>query len=278
MTRAMPRASQSRLRLGTKGLLLFLLPLPLAIGAAWDLIGGDFADLVLSSGLFLLFMLGAVVNRQGLLNEARLAERRLTQGSRIPFKTIGAGLVALASGLTAHWAIGHGIAMSVGYAVAALFGCYFAYGFDILGAKGPVGADADAARAAVALDEAYARLRRIEDNNRAIRDREINERVRGIHDWAQKVLVEIEKDPRDIRHARKFLKVYLEGAEQVTQRFASLDEQPLSVEVEHNFRTLLVDMENVFAELHQKLKENDILDLDIQIEVLSTRLRREGVI
>ena len=92
------------------------------------------------------------------------------------------------------------------------------------------------------------------------------------------MLALIEKDPRDIRRARKFLKVYLEGAEQVTERFAALEKEPLSPEIEHRFRTLLVDMENVFAEQHQKLLENDILDLDVQIEVLTARLRREGVI
>jgi len=258
--------------------MLYLLPLPLAVAAAWDLIGGDFGDLVRASAFFLLFMLGATANRQGLLNEARLAERRLTRGIRVPCKTIGAVLVALASGLTAYWGIGHGLAMSVGYAVAALLGCFFAYGFDSLGAKGPVGADADHARAAVALDEAYPRLGRFEANNRLIRDREINERVHGILDWARKVLSEIENDPRDVRLARKFLKVYLEGAEQVTERFAKLEKEPLSAELEHSFRTLLVDMENVFAEQHEKLLENDILDLDVQIEVLTARLRREGVI
>jgi len=115
-------------------------------------------------------------------------------------------------------------------------------------------------------------------NNRLIRDREINERVHGILDWARKVLSEIENDPRDVRLARKFLKVYLEGAEQVTERFAKLEKEPLSAELEHSFRTLLVDMENVFAEQHEKLLENDILDLDVQIEVLTARLRREGVI
>lgn len=258
--------------------MLYLLPLPLAAAAVWDLLRGEFDGLIVASGLFLLFMVGATANRQGLLNEARLAERRLTRGIRIPFKAIGAGFVALASGLTAYWGVGHGLAMSLGYGAVALLGCCFAYGLDSLGAKGPVGADADHARAAVALDEAYRRLGRIEDNNRDIRDREINERVRGLIDWARKVLAEIEKDPRDVYRARKFLKVYLEGAEQVTARFAHLEQEPLSAELEHNFRTLLVDMENVFAEQHQKLLENDILDLDIQIEVLTARLRREGVV
>ena len=269
-----------RLRLGMKGFLLFVLPLPLAASAAAALIGGDFRELVLSAGLFLLFMLGAIATRQGLRREDAFARRSLARAGWIPLKGIGAGLVALASGLTAYLAAGHGLPMSLGYGGAALLGYYFAYGVDPFGLKVPAGLAPGTATADVtaALDEAYSRLRRIEGSSQQIRDREVRERIAGIVAWGHKVLALIEKDPRDIRRARKFLKVYLEGAEQVTERFAALEKEPLSPEIEHNFRTLLVDIENVFAEQHQKLLENDILDLDVQIEVLTARLRREGVV
>jgi hypothetical protein len=269
-----------RLRLGVKGLLLFVLPLPLAASAAGALIGGDFRDLVLSAGLFLLFMLGAIATRQGLSREDAFARRSLARAGWIPLKGIGAGLVALASGLTAYLAVGHGLPMSLGYGGAALFGFFFAYGFDSFGLKAPAGLEPGVVTAEVAeaIDEAYGRLERIEDNNRQIRDREVNQRIVAIVDWGRKVLALIEQDPRDIRRARKFLNVYLDGAERVTERYARLEKEPLEPEIKHNFRTLLVDMENVFAEQHQKLLENDVLDLDVQVEVLTTRLRREGVL
>jgi len=40
---------------------------------------------------------------------------------------------------------------------------------------------------------------------------------------------------------------------------------------------VLVTIEQVFGEQQQKLLENDVLDLDVQIEVLKTQLEREGV-
>ena len=49
--------------------------------------------------------------------------------------------------------------------------------------------------------------------------------------------------------------------------------QPL----EANFRQLLVDMESTFDEQRKKLIENDLTSLDVDIEVLNTRLKREGV-
>jgi len=40
---------------------------------------------------------------------------------------------------------------------------------------------------------------------------------------------------------------------------------------------LLVDMQNTCEEQYGKLLQHDASDLDVQIEVLSDRLRREGV-
>ena len=39
-----------------------------------------------------------------------------------------------------------------------------------------------------------------------------------------------------------------------------------------------MDMETASKEQYQKLMQKDLVDLDVQIEVLSTRLKREGVI
>ena len=47
--------------------------------------------------------------------------------------------------------------------------------------------------------------------------------------------------------------------------------------LEQNFRQLLIDMENTFEQQHQKLIEKDLTSLDVEIEVLNARLKREGV-
>ena len=45
-----------------------------------------------------------------------------------------------------------------------------------------------------------------------------------------------------------------------------------------NFRKVLATIEDVFVEQHEKLLENDVLDLDVQIEVVRLQLEREGVV
>ena len=49
-------------------------------------------------------------------------------------------------------------------------------------------------------------------------------------------------------------------------------------ELEDNFRRVLSTIEDVFQEQQQKLLETDVTDLDVRIEVLTTQLKREGVI
>ena len=43
-------------------------------------------------------------------------------------------------------------------------------------------------------------------------------------------------------------------------------------------RRVLAPIEEVFTEQQQKLLETDVTDLDVQIEVLTTQLKREGVV
>src|SRR6185369_17519915 len=64
--------------------------------------------------------------------------------------------------------------------------------------------------------------------------------------------------------ARRFLNLYLDSTEHVTEEYArthkTLQHRPL----EENFRKLLVDMEGSFADLHRRLLENQALSLDVE--------------
>ena len=81
-----------------------------------------------------------------------------------------------------------------------------------------------------------------------------------------------------MRRARKFLKVYLTGAKNVTNQYANTHQHQDNQVLEENFRNVLTSIENVIEEQHGKLLENDVLDLDIKIEVLEAQLKHEGII
>jgi hypothetical protein len=261
------------------GILLFLLPLPLLFKAIAGLWGGDIGQLFGNGASYAVSVLGALVLRRGLIREARYLERPLALTPGPPLKALGAVLIGIATGLAAHLAAGHDAIIATLFGAGALIGTLLYYGLDPRKKSLPAG------DFGIGLDEltsalkaAYAKLDGINDARRAIRSREFQDRLNTIVGHSQAILKEIEEDPRDLRRARKFLNIYLDGVLGVTRKFVAASAKGGAPELEQNYRALLMDMETVCKEQHEKLRQNDVVDLDIQIEVLSTRLKREGVL
>ena len=57
-----------------------------------------------------------------------------------------------------------------------------------------------------------------------------------------------------------------------------MHQQANSSILEQNFVNVLESIESVFLEQKEKLIENEVFDLDIQIEVLTKQLKQEGIV
>ena len=263
----------------SKGLLMFLLPLPVLFAAIGSLARGNIGGLFDNAVCYGLFLGGALLLRRGLRTEAEYDRRRVARAPW-PFKTLGGGVIALATGLTAWSGANHHPAIAVAFALAALLGCYLTYGFDPRGAKRFTDSEGldTTDRVLEALAQAERSIAAIERATRDIGNAELNGRLRRIAAQARQILTMLEEDPRDLRRARKFLNVYLDGAKQVTEGYAKTHGRVAAPELEDNFRRVLTTIEEVFAEQRQKLLETDVTDLDVKIEVLNTQLKREGVV
>ena len=263
-----------------RGALLFILPIPLLGSVLVALARGHLASVLFSSIGLALCLTGAFGVRRGLAQEREYKRKKVALPPKAPLKFLGALLVALATFLVALMAADHSFAISVCFGIGAFVGCYLAYGFDPRAEKvAPAGSHGyTTAEVVEALEEAHERVTRIEQANDRIRNPELNDRLRRITNSARKILDVIEEDPRDLRRARKFLNTYLEGAQKVTEGYARSMELTDSTTLKDNFRKVLATIEGVFAEQHEKLLENDVLDLDVQIEVLRLQLEREGVV
>jgi 5-bromo-4-chloroindolyl phosphate hydrolysis protein len=262
-----------------KGILMFLLPLPVLIAAIVSLARGNLGGLFDNTVCYGLFLAGALLLRRGLRSEAEYDRRRVAKAPW-PLKTIGSGVIALATGITAWSGAHHPPVMAGAFGLVALLGCYLSYGFDPRAAKRFTDRDGvdTTDRVLEALTQAEASIAAIEQTTRSIRNAELNSRLRRIVAQARQILTMLEEDPRDLRRARKFLNVYLDGAKQVTEGYAKTHGRVTAPELEDNFRRVLVTIEEVFTEQQQKLLETDVTDLDVQIEVLTTQLKREGVV
>ena len=80
-----------------------------------------------------------------------------------------------------------------------------------------------------------------------------------------------------MRRARKFLNTYLDGAQRVVTGYAKAHVNDQSHSLEDNFRRILITIEEVFEQQYRRLLDNDLHDLDVQMEVLETQLKREGL-
>lgn len=262
-----------------KGLLLYILPLPLVAGALYSLVQGDPYGIVVNTIGYLLFCLAAHWLQQGFDQQTDLRQKK-SHASLVkpqPLKTHAALTVAVTTALLAWLGAGYSLWIAPLFGLASLGGMYLYYGFEPRSlplASQPL--DRIHPEVAEAIAEAEALLEKIEAANRLIDHRHFHEQIEQIVAVARDILEQVAADPGDLRRARKFLKVYLEGARKVTEGYAKTPRQARSSQLEANFQALLETIEQVFRQQHQKLLENEIFDLDVQIEVLQSRLKQEG--
>jgi len=264
-----------------RGWLLYLLPLPLLPATVFALASGHTEAALARAAGFALAMLAATLIRKGIRLEAEGKLRRFKRrASTIPYRLIGSAILSLAMFIVAYWGIfsDYGLFDSILFGLAVMLGCYLYYEFD------PARQDPQIAAVGITteelvelLDEAEERISAIEQASKEIKNVEFKDRLRRIVREARAILDTIEEDPTDARRARKFLKVYLDGAKQVTEGYVKAHRNDANPVLEDNFRRVLTTIETVIATQQEKLRENNVSELDVNIEVLQMQIEKEGV-
>lgn len=255
--------------------ILFVWPL------LWALLRGAFPDAAaLAAGGALLFVGGQLIAR-GCAEDLEREGRTLAV-SPLPWKTAGTAATAAAAFLISLGAAHDGFLMALLFGAFTAGGCVLAYGTDHRVDRAAV---EEAARRAgikakdviAALDEAHRKVREIEAASRNLRSRELKARLEGICAQARTILGQLEQKPKDLSRARRFLVTYLDGTHDVVTKYAAQQHDLAETPLAENFRRVLTTVEQVFAEQETLLRQDDHLDLEVQIEVLETQLKREGV-
>lgn len=260
--------------------LLYLLPLPMLFGSLIALFKDGKASVALGAGVaFAIVMLAATLVRKGSEIEAQAMRRKIVRrASTIPYKLLGAITLGVGICIGARLGSGESLFMSLLLGVVASLGCLLVYGRD------PARTAPDAPAIGVTseevleiLNEADNKILAIEAARARIHNVELKDRLKNIITGVREVMGIVEEDPRDLRRARKFLRVYLDGAQRVTEGYADSHKYGENSELEDNFRNVLTTIETVIGEQKQKLSENNLTELDVQIEVLQLQLEKEGV-
>jgi 5-bromo-4-chloroindolyl phosphate hydrolysis protein len=264
-------------RVGVFG--LWLLATPLLLSAVIALAAGRFGGFVGDALGWGLIALGAVLTRRGGEEDAAAAlTRRFSRRLRLPRKNLGGLAVAGGVTLAAVLGAGHSVLVGIAFGALAALAFHLIYRFEPLLTGERLGADdRESRQVAEALAEAEERLITIERAARAVGNPELEARLARIAAEGRGILAQIAERPSDLRRARRFLTVFLEGAEQVSDGYVRTHRHGEHPELTQNFRNVLETIEVQFRQQRERLRKADVLDLDVQIEVLKKQLEQEGI-
>jgi hypothetical protein len=235
------------LRTRTRGFGLPFFASPLILAALFGALGGDeriVAGSVLGFGLS---VLAARVLRRGRKGDADRA----------------AWIMAVGTGLAAWLAAGLGVVFPFVLAAGAFFGTRMSV--RALPEVEPPPSPAPPVPPGP-LEQARERLARIEDAAARLNE----PRVMGVARAMEGVLEDLAERPDRLPQARRFLSVHLDGLERITERLEGGAAPP------ERLPALLEDLSRTADELRERLRREETEALDIQVKVMSDRLREEG--
>ena len=114
-----------------------------------------------------------------------------------------------------------------------------------------------------------------------ISDRDVRAKLENIVSVASSIYADIQKDPRNIRQARRFISYYMETTGYIVKRY-------IEISANRDFLTAgdaalgrisgsLDSLYALFTKLKGRLMEDDLLDLDTEIKVLEQTIKSEGI-
>lgn len=260
--------------------LLYLLPIPMLLAAVIALFNEGKTIVGIGAGVaFAIVVLAATLVRHGAAIEAQAKRRKIVRRpSTIPYKMLGGIILGIGIFVGAKFGSGETLVASVLLGGIAALGSFLVYGFDpSRNVPGAPAVGVTSEEVLEILNEADQKIAAIEAARSRIHNVELKDRLKNIISGVKEIMGIVEEDPRDLRRARKFLRVYLDGAQRVTEGYADTHHYGEDSKLEDNFRNVLTTIETVIVEQKQKLLENNLTELDVQIEVLQLQLKKEGV-
>lgn len=249
-TRAQQRLREEveQVRTGTRGLLLPLFTWPLLPDALIEVLRGGTPGLVAA-----LVGMGLPV----------VAVRFLRRGRRGDTNR-AAILAGFATGVVSLLGVDHGPVIAAILGSGAWLGTRLLYDGAVVEVEPPPPPAPPADPGP--LDAAREKLARIQ----AVTTRLADQRIQSVAGAMASVLDDLAERPDRLPQARRFLAVHLDGLERITDRLAAGAIPPPGLPL------LLEDLRGAAEDLRTKIRAEESEALEIQVKVLSDRLRQEG--
>ncbi len=252
-------------------LYVFLAPLFLAI--ILSLLARNIQAFVLDIIAFGLFFATAKLNNIGLQKEHDYHTTILTKAPKTPFKMMAGLMLGISTLYTAWIAGGEPLTTGLFLGIISTIGYFLYYGFDPKADKLENVGDISAEFVIQTLAESRAKLASIENDMAMIQDQTLKGKLHIATEKAYEILQGIEEDPKDLRVARKFIIVYIDGIKKVTKSYTEIEEKEIKPQTKERLTQLLDDVEQRFEKEILRLKKNNEFDLDVHIEVLQEQIK-----
>ncbi len=254
------------------GTLLYLFLIPLFVSTVVALLGEHYGHFVEIGIGFALLLATATLTTKGIAQETVYHETIITRAPKIPYKTMAMVLLGVTVIYLAYVAGSKPLlpALFVGLLGAAGYGLY--YGLDPRHDKLPDMGDISPDLVLQTLKEARDTLAEAEANTAQITDRILQDKIENAIERAHLILTTIQHDPKDLRVARKFLVVFVDGIADVTRRYNAVDAEEIDPQMQQRLHDLIDDVQNRFDQELARLKANNLFDLDVTIDALKAQV------
>jgi 5-bromo-4-chloroindolyl phosphate hydrolysis protein len=258
---------------GKLGNFLYIFLAPLFIAIVMSLLMLETKAFIMNIIAFSLFFATARASGMGLEQEQKYYTTILTKAPKTPYKMIAGILLGVSTLFTASFAGYQPIWIGLFLGIVATIGYFLYYGFDPRVDKLNNIGDISAEFVLETLATARGKLSSIEKDMESIKDHKLNSKLKIAVDRAYEILKNIEEDPKDLRVARKFIIVYIDGIKKVTKSYTEMDEKEINSETKERLYSLLSDVEKRFDKELIRLKKNNQFDLDVHIDVLKEQIK-----
>ncbi len=262
-----------------KGIMLYILTIPLIFALFFSLLGGSSTSILTLATATALYLLGATIARKGFLQEREYNKSNIAKAPRLKFKTVSAVILSLATFFTSLFATQNGLILSIILALFFLIGFYLYYGFDPMEDKvGELRIGVSAEEVIEITSRAKKSIENLKNIEATIMDPDLKRVIASVINETEDIIEAIEKEPNDLSKARKFFNVYLHRTEQISNEYLkNLKNNNIDETLKENFKKLLISVNETIHQQKERLSEDDITRLDVQIEALTKQLKNEGV-
>jgi len=255
-----------------QGRLLYLFLVPLFVSVALALVSGAYGHFVQTGIGFVLLLGAASATGRGLAQERAYHEAVITRAPKVPWKSLAMVLLGVAVVYLAYVAGGKPLIVSVFVGLLASVGYGLYYGLDPRADKLPDMEDINPELVLQTLNDATEKLAQAQAHNARITDRILRRKIDTAIEQAHRILEAIRHDPKDLRMARKFLVVFVDGIAEVTRTYTEVDEGDIDSAMRERLHHLIDAVQARFDKELARLQANNLFDLDVTIDTLKAQV------